>query len=70
MPWCSDERSLPQARISPHSNDSRLNPENEIQMARLPQSIGRKLFGKFSPDRFGYGFDFSKEFPLQHLAAS
>ncbi len=46
------------------------NPENEIQKANLPQSTGRKLFGKILPDRFVYGFDFSKEFPFQHLAAS
>ncbi len=45
-------------------------PKNEIQMANLPQFTGRKLFGKTSPDRFGYGFDLSKQFPLQHLAAS
>ncbi len=48
----------------------KFNPKNEIPKANLRQSTGRKLFGKILPDRFGYGFDFSKEFPLQHLAAS
>ncbi len=28
-------------------------PKNEIQMANLPQSTGRKLVGKISQDRFG-----------------
>ncbi len=49
---------------------ARLNPKIEIQKASLRQSTGRKLFGKILPDRFRYGFDFSKEFPLQHFAAS
>jgi hypothetical protein len=47
-----------------------LNPKSEIEMANLRQSVGRKRLGKISPDRCGYGFDFSKVFPLQHLLAS
>jgi hypothetical protein len=39
-------------------------------MAGLHQSLGHKRFGKISPDRWGYGFDFSKPFLLQHLDAS
>ncbi len=34
------------------------NPENEIQKANLPQSTGRKLFGKILPDRFWVWFRF------------
>ncbi len=49
---------------------ARLNPKIEIQKAGLHQSTGRKHVGKILPGRFGYGFDFSKEVPLQHLAAS
>ena len=46
------------------------DPKNEIQRPNLPLFTGRKHFGKTSPDRFGYGFDFSEEFSLQHLVAS
>jgi hypothetical protein len=38
-------------------------------IANLRLSVGRKRLGKISPDHFGYGFDFSKVFSLQHLAA-
>jgi hypothetical protein len=47
-----------------------LNPKSEIKMAGLHQSVGHKRFGKISPDRCGYGFDFSKSFLLQQLDAS
>ncbi len=57
---------MPQFNPEPSFKKS-LNPKNEIQKANLPQSTGRKLFGKISPDLLGYGFGFSKEFPLQHL---
>ena len=52
------------------SRPGRLSPKNKIQKVNPPHSTGRKLIGKISPDRFGHGFDLSKEFPLQHLAAS
>jgi hypothetical protein len=39
-------------------------------MTSLHQSVGHKRFGKISPDRSGYGFDFSKAFLLQHLDTS
>ncbi len=39
-------------------------------MAGLHQSAGHKRFGKISPDRCGYGFDFSKPFLLQQLDPS
>jgi hypothetical protein len=45
-------------------------PKSEIKMAGLHPSVGHKRFGKISPDRCGYGFDFSKAFLLQHLDAS
>jgi hypothetical protein len=47
-----------------------LNPKSEIEMAGLHQSVGHKRFGKISPDRCGYGCDFSKAFLLQHFDAS
>ncbi len=47
-----------------------LNPKNEIQKANQAQSIGSKLIGKISPDRFRCAFDFSKGYPLQHLVES
>ena len=42
-----------------------LNPKSEIEMAGMHPSVGHKRFGKISPDRCGYGFDFSKAFLLQ-----
>jgi hypothetical protein len=44
---------------------SRLNPKSEIKMAGLHPSVGHKRFGKISPDRCGYGCDFSKPFLRQ-----
>ncbi len=34
--------------------EGQFNPKSEIQKANLAQ-CGRKLIGKISPDRFGYG---------------
>jgi hypothetical protein len=45
-------------------------PKPEIKSLHLPQSPGRKLIEKFSPDRCGYGYEFFNEFPLQYLAPS
>ena len=49
---------------------SAIIPKSEIQKANLRQFTACKLFGKISPDPFWHGFDFSKKFTLQHLAAS
>jgi len=50
--------------------DRPFNPKSEIKMAGLHPSVGHKRFGKISPVRCGYGFDFSKSFLLQQLDAS
>jgi hypothetical protein len=40
-------------------------PKTEIKMAGLHPSVGHKRFEKISPDRCGYGCDFSKPFLRQ-----
>ncbi len=54
----------------PLVGNCRLNPNSEIKMAGLHQSLGHKRFGKISPDHCGYAGDFSKVFLLQHLDTS